>query len=463
MNKAAIFLCVLASVAITLNTKADEVTIGTIEYQNVTITKVTGRLITFTAQGGNDITKAVKDITYLNWSGHTDLNAAERLMQDKKVAPASLAYNAAIDKTANEDEKDFLKARLAKLSNGTDKQAASSPAVPAAAIVAPVPSASATERCYFCNNTGKMLCSDCKGAGKCKCTACVGMHKVVCPACNGRYVKDCTRCNGAGSMEIRVYDARLQSYVPRSAPCTGCGGLRQIYCPRCKSSSVQGKVECPTCHGTGLGGQPCSTCTGSGKLPCVKCSAGQNSGTGNTQAATPAVVTAVPAGASEGGVSAEPPKPAAVSALTSLDALAASLLGGPKNPEEDPGWSRMTALQKDAAKEKYEEERKNYKPASLKNAKIEWRLFVNEINLKNDGSIVLIGYTEKGNTAHCTYSPDFKKTLTKFSKSDAVIVGGVLEDAVAGSVPGTIDTAIKGSTVASGTPDAGLKKPSVLP
>jgi len=64
-------------------------------------------------------------------------------------------------------------------------------------------------KCYNCDGTGRVTCTQCHGSGKCrncngrgnfgastKCTDCNGSG--TCPDCHGHKIETCLRCNGKG-------------------------------------------------------------------------------------------------------------------------------------------------------------------------------------------------------------------------------------------------------------------------
>lgn len=214
-----ISLCLLCTICFAVYdlARGDEVSTGALNYSNVTIVKVSGTTIAFTTVGGEVIAKSLKGVANINWVGHKDLNAAEELVQDKKYGAAIIVYKEAIDKSTNEDEKALLQARLEraqKLIAGPLSQPASNPAV----VTKPVIASEGAERCYVCNNTGKMECTACNGTGKMK----------------------CRRCKGSG---------RVLAYKKHEDE----------------------KAKCFSCNGTGLGDDDCGKCNGSKKIRCSKC------------------------------------------------------------------------------------------------------------------------------------------------------------------------------------------------
>lgn len=148
------------------------------------------------------------------------------------------------------------------------------------------------------------VCERCHGSGKRACAHCAGKGFVTCPDCRGRGRKTCPRCRGRGRIAdaaaerraraaksyFQVHAERMaQSAVERLADLSE--RLRQDYgaplppsaqwapaapasgetipCPDCMGGTLacscnEGKLTCPTCHGTDL--EDCPACRGTGKV-----------------------------------------------------------------------------------------------------------------------------------------------------------------------------------------------------
>ena len=426
MKRVAILAVVLGLAGVSLS---DCIWAGGMTYDKAKITKVNGKLITFTfSTFGTTIDKALAEVSRIDWDEHEEFSEAEWYFSQKRYKLAIAGYKKAMEK-ASDDEKALIRARLAMAEN---------PPVPTSK-----PAEAATpnppERCYYCSGMGRMFCPDCKGTGfgKCEC----GGGFVVCAKCKGDYRKTCTICNGAGRIHVGEVRGPVFS-VPRYQTCPGpyylrgpgCNGTGEFECSQCKTSLIRGKVPCDICKGTARIGK-CPKCNGEKRLPCTYCPAGTGPVRTEKPVADPSTTSATSA-----------PSPKVPGALLALDALVEYLNTGPKHPKDDPAvqWESLTELLREDATKKYEADLARWKKNAVdpKGAKVSWTLTVLDVVPNPDGAFDLVAFSPKGSTVAAKYPAEGKGFLMKHRKNDSVQVTGTIVSFGTGAVPGTMKVVI---------------------
>lgn len=133
--------------------------------------------------------------------------------------------------------------------------------------------------CKKCNNTGKTTCNNCKGSGeknlKCTncnkgyitCSKCNGKGQYTCPECNGKckFLISCKQCGGQGRYTCNTCGGTGQRKQQCRA-CVGSGKVREYY------GSVETRVICYNCNGSGSVFEPCTRCGAKGERICATCS-----------------------------------------------------------------------------------------------------------------------------------------------------------------------------------------------
>jgi|688.fasta_scaffold128173_2 hypothetical protein len=131
--------------------------------------------------------------------------------------------------------------------------------------------------CSNCNETGKVKCKSCHGSKSLKCRTCDGQCKLRCGNCSGSGTVQksksieakvkCTLCLGTG---------RFPAFGPDSDDCNMCNGRGETwgrkttyYTDSCSVCSSSGRVSCTTCSGSGR--LICQECDPRGLIVCKKC------------------------------------------------------------------------------------------------------------------------------------------------------------------------------------------------
>ncbi len=443
-------IAILTGLCLCNSLAADTVWVRGIEYSKARVMEVNDKSLKFAFQG-RVMVKSLRDVTRIKWEGHDDLNFAEQLFSRKKLKRARLAYEE-LRPNAADEEKPLIDFRLAacrdpKITKRPSKEPAE-------------------QRCYWCNNTGLMLCDHCKGSGKDLCDSCGGGGYETCPSCKGNWMRDCPHCGGDGDLgSYSVYENGR--YRTRERDCPHCRNGK-IECQRCKLSAIRGKVKCPKCHGTGRRGI-CPKCDGEKKLPCTHCEHGKKHAdkhklllaaigeakdgedsaaaeSGSSDDASDRDAPAVPRTDADGmtvvdlhnptiTLPGKPPKAPAVTVdpdkpLSNPESLLAAMKRAPTHPSSDAaGWDEMTTLQKMKAQQEYQKELAAWqkKRKGFEGEEVTWDLKVRDIAPDAEGkTFKLVAISARWHEITATLGAADKKALVKLTKGDRVTVTGKL-------------------------------------
>ena len=373
---------------------ADDVWVGQLPYNNVTIVEVTATSMTFDLRGRR-LTKALDEVTKIHVRANSPFNQAEDLLAQGRFDEALAEYRLAASKATEGWEKVLVGKR--------QEMAERRKAAPAPPQTTPTTAKAPTavqDRCYYCRSAGLMPCTHCmlgeRTTGRGRCPDCGGIGRVPCPSCEGNsFKRKCSGCGGDGKAVVGTTrdGVFIRDIEDECSRCSGSGYAD--FCSGCRGQSLsnRGSLPCEKCGNTGFYGD-CASCRGTKKIACTHCEAGKQH---------------APPGESE------PEPKVETGPLATPEALLDSM---PKRPDA----SSMTAIQFRQAQLKYQEECRKW-ASEQTGKKAVWRGKVTDVKpLKSRSTITLSATSPEGTEFSVVFPADKSDELAKLSKDQMVVV-----------------------------------------
>ncbi len=390
---------------------ADEVTINTLVFKDVSVISGTDTELTFEA-GGQTVRKAMDKVTRILWSNHEEFNKAENATSTGDYEQAIKLYDAQIPRAVG-IEKSLLMARKNYALRKLGKPAAGN-AAPTAA-----PAADAKE-CPICRNSGSVLCETCDRTGKARCEVCRGKGKIVCATCKGAYRRNpCPTCNATGYIDYKLNPS--QKYYDRKT-CTSCSGSGYGWvCPICIGGYEKGQVKCPECGGSGRIGV-CATCNGTKKAGCSRC----NPGAVPEPAAVPSKPKPSALPEREG---VRVPATPVGNPFASPENLAAHVANAMKDPREKREWNTWNSIRQEEELKKYDESLADpEKAVKVIGVKVTWRVkLIDAVEASDANTYVVTAESAGGLTVTATMSEKAKNLVAKLVKGAPFNLTGTIQ------------------------------------